>query len=862
MCMRSSLRVALFVLLVGGVENYLVRSLVPNAAETESPDFLVVHTRSLPSVTALLEEPATLVDTQVPDVSSGGYKNRRRGSDPDDCFMCHDDESLTMERDGREILLYVNPQRYAQSPHRNQDCVDCHVGFDPDEEPHQDPIQPVRCESCHETASASFERGVHSKESSCATCHDNVHTAAGTSATERSCRGCHSPSFDEVAVSIHATATEGPTCLSCHPAHRFRRALTSTCESCHAEEAFVSAHPDSRSPEAVAAFEASIHSGAIECSDCHAGHTIYDTSHPESAVVTSRIATVCAQCHDEVAREYLASEHGKALATGFESAPTCTSCHGEHDIESITDNESPVSRRNEIRVCESCHLDSPEVLQRMTHTSGFVSAYDESIHGRAAAAGNEKAAVCSDCHGAHQAMKASASGSRTNKFEISATCGTCHNEIAAVFDESIHGDALSQGVLDAPTCTSCHSEHAIVEHARSDSPVAAANVSEQVCSPCHNSYKLSSKYGFASGRPESFSDSYHGLATRFGSAETANCASCHGVHDIWPSTDTRSRVHPANLTATCGDCHPGANENFARGSVHVVRTPEGNRLLYWISTAYIVLIAVVIGGMGAHNLLDWGRKLRRRYRETTTPTAAADERPRKTGLYLRMTVNERIQHGTLALSFILLVITGFMLKFPDAWWVEGLRSLMGVTLFELRGVLHRVAAVVMVGDSLYHIYYVGATARGRQFIRDIMLRGSDFSDVWKMLRYNLGLSEDKPQFDRFSYVEKAEYWALIWGTVIMTVTGFVLWFENFFMGNFSKLFVDVSEVIHYYEAWLAFLAIVVWHFYFVIFNPNVYPMNFTWLTGLVTEDEMEEEHPLELKRLKESERESDSGENR
>ncbi|MBT8401810.1 MAG: cytochrome b/b6 domain-containing protein, partial [Rhodothermia bacterium] len=399
-------------------------------------------------------------------------------------------------------------------------------------------------------------------------------------------------------------------------------------------------------------------------------------------------------------------------------------------------------------------------------------------------------------------------------------------------------------------------EHSIVEHARSDSPVAAANVSEQVCSPCHNSYKLSSKYGFASGRPASFSDSYHGLASRFGSAETANCTSCHGVHDIWPSTDTRSRVHPVNLSSTCGDCHPGANENFARGSVHVVRTPEGNQILYWISTIYILLITVVIGGMGAHNLLDWGRKMRRRYLETTTPAMTQPVGVRKTGLFLRMTVNERIQHATLAVSFIMLVITGFMLKFPDAWWVQGLRNLMGVTLFELRGILHRVAAVVMVGDSLYHIYYVSATVRGRQFIRDIMLRVRDFSDVGNMLRYNLGLTPDKPQFDRFSYIEKAEYWALIWGTIIMTVTGVVLWFENFFMGNFSKLFVDVNEVIHYYEAWLAFLAIVVWHFYFVIFNPNVYPMNFTWLTGLVTEEEMEEEHPLELERLKESGREA------
>jgi cytochrome b subunit of formate dehydrogenase len=114
----------------------------------------------------------------------------------------------------------------------------------------------------------------------------------------------------------------------------------------------------------------------------------------------------------------------------------------------------------------------------------------------------------------------------------------------------------------------------------------------------------------------------------------------------------------------------------------------------------------------------------------------------------------------------------------------------------------------------------------------------------------LGISKEKPLLDRFSYIEKAEYWALIWGTIVMTLTGFILWFDNTFMGLLTKLGWDAARTIHYYEAWLAFLAIVVWHFYFVIFNPDIYPMNTAWFTGKISEEQMADEHPKELERIK------------
>jgi cytochrome b subunit of formate dehydrogenase len=190
-----------------------------------------------------------------------------------------------------------------------------------------------------------------------------------------------------------------------------------------------------------------------------------------------------------------------------------------------------------------------------------------------------------------------------------------------------------------------------------------------------------------------------------------------------------------------------------------------------------------------------------------------------------------------------------MLRFPDAWWVRGVRAISD-DVFDLRSLIHRIAAVVMVIASLYHTYYISMTKRGRELVRDLFPVLQDAKDAIAVMKYNTGFSTVKPKFGRFSYIEKSEYWALVWGTIVMAATGFVMWFDNTFIGLFTKLGYDVARVIHYYEAWLATLAIIVWHFYYVIFNPDTYPINLAFWKGTLTEHEMVEEHPLELEEIK------------
>jgi len=222
--------------------------------------------------------------------------------------------------------------------------------------------------------------------------------------------------------------------------------------------------------------------------------------------------------------------------------------------------------------------------------------------------------------------------------------------------------------------------------------------------------------------------------------------------------------------------------------------------------------------------------------------------------YLRMTLNERVQHLNLAINFTILVITGFALSFPKAFWVSPITDVpAGMTM---RGFLHRLCGVATVFLGGYHILYCAFTKRGRGIIKDMIPGLKDAIDLWETLKNNLFINRPAKtlKMPRFNFREKLEYLGLIWGTLVMTVTGFILWFEVEWLKYFPKWTFDVARTIHFYEAILATLTIIVWHFYSVIFNPDIYPMSWAWITGNLTEHEMEEEHGLELERIKAEER--------
>jgi formate dehydrogenase gamma subunit len=208
---------------------------------------------------------------------------------------------------------------------------------------------------------------------------------------------------------------------------------------------------------------------------------------------------------------------------------------------------------------------------------------------------------------------------------------------------------------------------------------------------------------------------------------------------------------------------------------------------------------------------------------------------------LRMNTVQRWQHALLAGSFIILAITGFALKYPDSWIAHALGSSE-----PFRRWTHRVSGIVLLAVGAFHLIYLVRTPEGRRLVADLFPVRQDIRDFGAAISYLLGWRKDKPRIGRFGYAEKMEYWAVIWGTLIMGATGLMIWLKLDVTAFLPRWVVDVALTIHYYEAVLACLAILVWHFYHVIFDPDVYPLNPACWDGRVSEHWQDEEHPLEV----------------
>jgi formate dehydrogenase gamma subunit len=529
--------------------------------------------------------------------------------------------------------------------------------------------------------------------------------------------------------------------------------------------------------------------------------------------------SACLECHSDKTL-YKTNAAGKGISMFVDEAKlqasvhktnTCASCHADITSKHPDDNVAAKPA-----ACAKCHETQSE-------------SYGASVHGLALANGRKDSATCSDCHDGHTIVPPASPESPLHFSRLAETCGTCHDQAAKDVEESVHGKAVAKGHREAPTCTDCHSEHKIVG-LKTSSPL---KISADVCSNCHDSERLNTKYNLPADRVKTFFESYHGLAAQYGSTLAANCASCHGVHKILPSSDPRSTIYKTNLVVTCGKCHPGATENFAQSKVHLDAATAsagdgvGTQINYWVRRIYLVLIVGTIGFMLAHNLLLFGKKVRARYR--TADLAL-----------VRMALGQRMQHLVLAVSFIVLAVTGFALKFPESW----IAKILGSNEF-LRRWSHRIAAVVLIAVGIYHVYYVLFRKEGRQLVRDFLPKPKDAKDIAQNARYLTGISSEKARIGRFGYAEKMEYWAVIWGTIIMGITGLMIWFKMDVTRFLPRWAVDVSLTIHYYEAILACLAIVVWHFYHVIFDPDIYPLNWAVWNGKVSKHWHEDEHPLD-----------------
>jgi len=415
---------------------------------------------------------------------------------------------------------------------------------------------------------------------------------------------------------------------------------SSVCADCHEASAQASVFADDVAHSA--------HDG-LECLDCHKDMGTVPHRELEEPFFVGYQA--CRSCHEEAVEEYQA--HGRSRVGSSEDIPRCSDCHGDHDILPPTAKRSTVHPVNLPQTCGKCHENLDITKKYNILIDHPIQIYARSVHAQATRGGVYVAASCNDCHSsggtAHKILSPGAPDSSINHFNIPMTCGQCHRAIESDFWEGIHGQLVARGETDAPVCTDCHGEHGILSPDDPLSPVSRSKVAEMTCSPCHESAVLNEKYGIKAERLTTFIDSYHGLKSKAGDTHVANCASCHGVHRILPSSDATSTIHPGNLQHTCGECHPSISETMATTPIHGIggqglRTPAADI----IEDIYIVAITVIIGLMVLHWLIDLARHL----------VNITRRRPQ----ILRMHADEVAQHALLAFGFVTLVVSGFALR--------------------------------------------------------------------------------------------------------------------------------------------------------------------------------------------------------
>lgn len=623
--------------------------------------------------------------------------------------------------------------------------------------------------------------------------------------------------------------------------------------------------PETDPKKVVGELRASAHK-SLDCSDCHA---------PERGGAKDELgeATCKAACHESEHRAFAQTIHATAVGDAGGVAAACHDCHGSHDILGSEHPESRVFSRRLPLTCGKCH-ENPELANQLginDPTAG--EHYFESIHGRGlVSAGFLVAPSCVACHGkAHDIFAASDPRSSVHALNVAGTCGTCHSGASASYELSAHHGALLDQAKDpkalskpaapkgskepdrrAPTCSTCHTAHSIVE------PAGGFRLSsDRICGDCHQD------------RLKGYLDTYHGRAHTLGDEFVAACHDCHGHHEVLPLADPASTLSDANRLETCRKCHDGAPPNFAGFLAHADHTDRENYPgLYWAFVSMTGLVVGTFGFFGVHSALWLLRALIIRARNPQEFRRRKEQMRREEGakLYTRFGPVDRFCHFLVIVSFLLLVITGMPIKFPTQPWAKVFFDMIGGP--SVAASVHRFAAILTLAYFVIHITslilrvrsrradYVNE--RGQVSLRRLLAllfgpdsplpRLQDAKDLAGHMKWFFGRGP-KPKFDRFTYWEKFDYIAVFWGVTVIGVSGLVLWFPELFTYVLPGWSINLAHLIHSDEALLAAGFIFVFHFFNSHFRPDKWPLDPVMFSGRVTAEEMKHEHPAQYERL-------------
>ncbi len=614
----------------------------------------------------------------------------------------------------------------------------------------------------------------------------------------------------------------------------------SECLDCHEAE-FVP-RKKGQEPEWVGVrpelFAKSVH-GKLNCVDCHA--TITDPDHPSKLP-----AAQCGTCHDDEVKQYANSIHGMSHQMGASDAASCASCHGTHEMVPVKQLDSPVFKLNLPKTCGTCHDDAKMTKDYRMGQSDAAAHYLDSIHGQALVKmGLVVAPSCNDCHGVHDIKRSIDKDSRSNHANIATTCGNCHLGIEETYNASVHGQLLAKGDPQGPVCTDCHSAHDIEKPANAH----FKQMSDQSCGKCHEDRLLH------------YRDTYHGKAMALGqpnvATDVAGCYDCHGHHDVHPVSDPRSRLHTDKIVGTCGQCHEGINVNFTKFQAHANPLDSVNYPI--LNKVFLFMTALLIGTFsffGLHTVFWLFRSVYLYLTDSKTFREAIVQQHKDDVQYTRFTPFERFLHLLVVTSFLLLVITGMPLKFYYTEWAKVIFNIIGGAAVA-RTLHHFGAIITFLYFFLHLVEVIGSLWHRRRSIRnpqtgriepmrlfravfgpDSMVPSfQDWHDFVAHQKWFFGKGP-KPQFDRWTYWERFDYFAVFWGIFMIGVSGLILWFPKLFTIVLPGWVINIAHVIHSDEALLAAGFIFTFHFFNTHFRIEKFPMDTVIFSGRISKTEM------------------------
>ncbi len=794
---------------------------------------------------------------------------------PVDCSMCHDDISERYNASFHGRLVETGAPLAPR-------CWDCHGAHDilPAENEDSRVTKfniPFMCGSCHKEGTevtqkydipqdsilTHYSQSIHgiglyqqglTVTAVCVDCHtahdvlphDDPRSTIFRDNVPKTCAKCHGR-----IETVHKKVIEGelwekepnkiPVCIECHEPHKARKVYYEEgvadreCLECHSNPTLTTV----RGADTVSLYVDSLQvkntihrRNGVTCAQCHTGAT---PSAHQRPCITIASQVDCSICHAEEVDIYEGSIHGRLAERGDLNAPACMDCHPRHAMKEHQNPESPTYPTRVPDLCGTCHRRGEAAAVRDTAgQQDVVGNYVMGIHGRGLLQGGLiVTAMCTDCHTAHNARPADDPVSTVNHNNVAETCAKCHSGIYESFSRSIHSPRVSDSEEPLPSCNDCHFAHEIIS-------TGGAGFTELIlkrCGSCHEELT------------ESYFETFHGKVSTLGYEAAAKCHDCHGAHEILPPDNPLSTLSRANIVETCGQCHAGSHRQFAGYLTHATHHDKDKYpILYYTFWFMSGLLIVTFVLAGTHTILWLPRSFQsmRHIKKLRT-------RPHKLE-YRRFTRLQRQLHVLVIISFLGLAVTGMTLKFSYLGWAQWLSELLGG--FESAGFIHRVCAVITFFYFFAHLFDTIRTKRRsgkswKQFLfqaNSMLPNKKDFQDFIGNIKWFLGVGP-RPEYGRWTYWEKFDYFAVFWGVLVIGSTGLMLWFPEFFTLFLPGWIINVATIVHSDEALLATGFIFTVHFFNTHFRPDKFPMDPVIFTGRMPVEEFLHDRPEEYKEL-------------